>query len=108
MRTCCKKLLTTLICCLLVLFMAARDSTRVFPTHWWAGMKNTKLQLLVHADNIKSGSRVALKPYTGVKITSVHTYQNPNYLTIYLDISKTALPGKLTFTFNSENAPVAQ
>ena len=108
MKTCCKKLLITVTCFLFVLCIAAQDSLNVYPTHWWVGMKNTKLQLLVHAGNIKSGSRVILKPYTGVKITSIHTYQNPNYLTIYLDISKTALPGKLTFTFNSENAPVAR
>jgi glycosidase len=64
-------------------------------------MKNTKLQLLVHASNIKAARQVVLKPYAGVKMTNVSTFTNPNYLTIYLDISKTAAPGQLTFTFNN-------
>ena len=108
MKTCCKKLLLNFSFCLLVVWGIAQDSVQVYPTHWWVGMKNPKLQLLVHAPNIQSKKRVTLKPYAGVKLTSIHTFQNPNYLTIYLDISATAAPGKLTFTFNSDNAPIAQ
>ncbi|OQP41000.1 alpha-amylase [Niastella yeongjuensis] len=105
---CCRKLLVLISCCLLVLETWAVDSLKVYPTHWWTGMKNTKLQLLVHATNIKSAGRVALKPYAGVKMTSVSTYANPNYLTIYLDIGKTTAPGLLTFTFHNTTAVVAQ
>src|SRR4051794_6644507 len=102
MKTCCRKLLTIVTYCSLVLQIAAQDSLKVYPTHWWVGMKNTKLQLLVRAPHIASGRGVVLEPYAGVKLTSVHTYKNPNYLTLYLDINQTAAPGKLTFTFNSD------
>jgi glycosidase len=108
MKIYCKELLGIVTCCLLVLQVAAQDSLRAYPTHWWAGMKNTKLQLLIHAENIKKGRRVFLKPYAGVTLTSVHTYQNPNYLTIYLEISRTAQPGKLTLTFMNVDKPAAQ
>jgi hypothetical protein len=71
-------------------------------------MKNTKLQLLVHAGNIKTGRRVLLAPYMGVKLTSVQTYQNPNYLIINLEIGKTAKPGKLMLSFMSTDRQIAQ
>jgi neopullulanase len=105
---CFKRLLAAATFFLLVLNMWAQDSLSVYPTHWFTGMKNTKLQLLVHADNIKQARRVILKPYAGVKITSIHTHQNPNYLTIYLEISKSTAPGKLTFTFNNATTQVKQ
>ena len=74
---------------------------KVYPTHWWTGMKEQKLQLLIHAANIKSGHRVFMDAYPGVKLVKRHTFQNRNYLTIDLEINKTAKPGKLHFRFMS-------
>jgi glycosidase len=105
---CCRKFLIIISCCLLVSDVWGEDSLKAYPTHWWVGMKNTRLQLLVHAANIKTARRVVLKPYAGVKITSVSTHANPNYLTIYLDISKTTAPGQLNFTFNNNTTVVSQ
>jgi glycosidase len=105
MKICCKKLIAFCTFSLLFLLAAAQDTLRVFPANWWTGMHNPQLQLLVHAKNIKNGSHVSLKPYTGVKITSVHTFQNPNYLSINLNISSTAKPGNLLFTFQPAGAP---
>jgi hypothetical protein len=98
MKTCCKKLLITVTCYLLVVNIAAQDSLKVYPTHWWTGMKNTKLQLLVHGEDLKT-EIVFLEPYAGVKVTNVHTYQNPNYVTVSLDISHTTKAGKLELYF---------
>ena len=106
--SCCRKLLILIMGCLWVIDTWAADSLKVYPTHWWVGMKNTKLQLLVHANNIRSARQVVLKLYAGVKISSVSTYANPNYLTIYLDISKSTAPGQLNFTFNNTTTTVAQ
>jgi glycosidase len=106
MKICCKKLKLTASCILFLLFSfiaVARDSLRVFPGHWWAGMKNPKLQLLIYSKNIKSGNRVVLKPYNGVKVTGTHTFQNANYLAVDLQISQTAKPGNLSFTLGSGN-----
>ena len=107
MMICCRKLLILIIGCLWAMAARAEDSLKVYPTHWWVGMKNPKLQLLVHANNIKSARQVVLKPYAGVKMTSVSTFTNPNYLTIYLDVSKRAMPGQLTFTFHNTTTAVA-
>jgi glycosidase len=108
MKTCCKELFLFIITFLLVVHASAQDSLKVYPSHWWVGMKNTQLQLLVRAPDIRSARQVTLKPYAGVKLTSVHAYKNPNYLSIYLDISKTAAPGKLTFNFNNGATRVTQ
>ncbi|NVM75239.1 glycosidase [Duganella sp. SG902] len=67
------------------------------PPSWWAGMHNSKLQLMVH------GPRIAdLEPalsYPGVRIASVSRVENRNYLFIDLEIAPEAAPGKLELTF---------
>ena len=70
---------------------------RVEPMFWWVGMKNPKLQLIVHGDKI--AERTVKLNYTGVKLTQVHKVENPNYLFLDLDISATAKPGAFTISF---------
>ena len=83
-------------------------SQDVYPTHWWVGMKNPKVQLMVHSANIKSGYRVFLKKYPGVKITGSHTFESPNYITVDMEIDKTAKPGNLHLTFMSVDMQISQ
>ena len=45
-----------IIACLLIAFIAAlklsaQDSIGVYPTNWWVGMTNPKLQLMFHGRN---------------------------------------------------------
>ena len=80
----------------------------VYPTNWWTGMKNTNLQVLVRQDNIKSGHRVFLKPYAGVKLGKVTSFDNPNYLAIDITIAPSTKPGKLFFSFMSVDMQIAQ
>src|SRR5689334_19942887 len=108
MMTCCRRTFVLITCLLFILHVTAQDSLKVYPTHWFTGMKQTKLQLLVHSPNIRLARRVVLKPYPGVKLTSIQTHTNPNYLTIYLDIGKLAAPGNLNFTFNNGATPATQ
>jgi glycosidase len=70
---------------------------RVEPAFWWVGMKNPKLQLIVHGENIATRS-VKLK-YAGVKLTAVHKVENPNYLFLDLEIAPAAKPGSFTIYF---------
>jgi glycosidase len=56
------------------------------PMFWWAGMKNSDLQILVHAPAISD-----LTPKIeaqSVKLKQVVRTQNPNYLFLYLDIAQ--------------------
>jgi len=76
-----------------------------YPSHWWAGMKWNKLQIMVHgknvADNfpmIKMGPQ-GVKLATGVRLTKINRVENPNYIFLDLAIDAIAKPGKISFPF---------
>lgn len=75
----------------------AQQLERVEPMSWWVGMKNPKLQLLVHGNNIAT-LEVRLS-YPGVKLVQVHKVENPNYLFIDLEIANDAIAGKFPILF---------
>ncbi len=70
---------------------------RVEPAFWWVGMKNPKLQLIVHGEKI--AGRAAKLNYPGVKLVAVHKVENPNYLFLDLEVSQIAKPGAFTIAF---------
>ena len=59
---------------------------KIAPTFWWAGMKNTELQILLYGKNIAS-SEVSLSG-NQVILKEVVKQENPNYLLLYLDIAE--------------------
>ena len=73
------------------------DALRIEPPHWWVGMKNTSLQLMVH------GSRIAeLSPrvrHPGVRLVGTERTNNPNYLFLNLEVSRSAKPGAMEIAF---------
>ncbi|EAQ41125.2 glycoside hydrolase family 13 protein [Polaribacter sp. MED152] len=76
---------------------------RVEPTNWWVGMKNTKLQLLVHHPNISEYN--AEINYAGVTFkNATKTTKSNNYLFLDLEISETTTAGKFDITFKKENS----
>ncbi|PJJ52887.1 glycosidase [Hymenobacter chitinivorans DSM 11115] len=76
----------------------AAASTRIDPTFWWVGMKNPKLQLLVHSPGI-ADSKLSLAAYPGVTLEGTQKLESPNYLLVNLTISPEAKPGKLQLSF---------
>ena len=64
---------------------------KVAPTFWWAGMKNTELQVLLYGEDISS-SDVSLTS-SDVYLKEVVRQANSNYLILYLDL-KEARPQK--------------
>lgn len=82
--------------------LAQQASPRVEPSFWWVGMKNPKLQLLVHGDKI-SEYAVSLS-YPGIRLEKVNKVENPNYLFLDLDIGPATLPGKFSIHFNKKGA----
>lgn len=64
---------------------------KVAPTFWWAGMKNTELQVLLYGEDI-SFSDVSLTS-SDVYLKEVVRQANSNYLILYLDL-KEARPQK--------------
>jgi glycosidase len=73
-----------LLCCIAIALPAQSDTNlqRVEPPFWWAGMKNPRVQLLVHGKNIASTHPVIA--YQGVRIEQVIRVENPNYLFVNL------------------------
>ena len=74
----------------------------VYPTHWWVGMKNKNVQLLVH-NPATFGSKLAVSTaYSGVQVTGTTIFANRQYIAINLNIANTAKAG--AFTLNIKNA----
>lgn len=85
----------------------AQSGPDLYPTHWWAGMKNPALQLMVHQTGI--GKKIplmklpaaGLKLADGITLTGMHAVESPNYIFLDLVIDKAARPGMRTFSFPS-------
>lgn len=58
----------------------------IAPTNWWAGMKESQLQILLHGDNLAK-YQVSIKA-TDVTLLETVREENPNYLILYLDIKQ--------------------
>jgi glycosidase len=82
-----------ILCSLFSVFFSSLAQD-IYPTHWWAGMKNRKLQLMVHEEAIGNVNSVKTT-YPGVSIIRIHHTENKNYLFIDLNIASTAKPGKV-------------
>ncbi|MGL4293207.1 MAG: alpha-amylase family glycosyl hydrolase, partial [Bacteroidales bacterium] len=74
--------------------LSAMKVSKVEPTFWWSGMKNTRLQVLLYGEDIAQSEVTASD--SNVRITETVSLENPNYLLIYLDLKDTA-PSKFTF-----------
>ncbi|NEU08602.1 glycoside hydrolase family 13 protein [Flavihumibacter sp. R14] len=70
---------------------------RIEPAFWWAGMKNPKLQLIVHGANISS--REVQLTYHGVTLKNIHKVENPNYLFLDLELAPDVQAGKFNISF---------
>lgn len=92
---------------LLLLFsglILAQQPQHLEPPFWWAGMKHSELQLLVHGQDI--GYSTPEFNYNGVKLKQTIKVKNPNYLFLDLEISPEATPGSFTIYFMREGKQV--
>lgn len=70
---------------------SAIEVKKLEPAFWWAGMKNSELQVLLYGDQIgKCEVSITAKSAT---LKDIVKQENPNYLILYLDLSK-ATPEK--------------
>ena len=93
-----KKFFSLFILALCCMTSYATDIQRVDPPFWYAGMKNTELQIMFYGEKI-SESAFSMEKYDGVTVKEVCHVENPNYLFVYLDVSADAKPGTLNFNF---------
>lgn len=97
---------TNLICLFLLIASSALAQIpaleRIEPTNWWVGMKNNKLQLIVHGNQI--ATRNVTINYPGVNLLKVNKVENPNYLFLDLEISAATQPGTFPIRFEKKGA----
>lgn len=93
-----KKLLLPLLL-LLVVSAHAIDYYHTWPAHWWTGMKNNKLQLLLYGETIGDFKTVTIN-YPGVKLVKTTRFENKNYIAADLVIAASARPGKFKITLS--------
>ena len=92
---------TRLAALALALFsMAASAGSRVEriePASWWVGMKDDRVQLMLHGERI-AGLTPSIA-YPGVTLERVERVANPNYLYLDLRIAPDAKPGQVPIVF---------
>ncbi len=81
------------------MIMNAQSIKRIDPTDWYAGMKDSSLQLMVYGDGIKT-AEVSID-YPGVKIDSLVRLDSPNYLLVYLNLDGVQ-PGEMKINFRNK------
>ncbi len=56
---------------------------KTYPTHWWVGMKNPKVQVMLHGNAIANADEYTIN-YPGVKLEKINIVENANYLLLLL------------------------
>lgn len=79
------------------------DDTRVAPLHWWVGMNNPDLQILVYHKNI--GTTTPEIKHSGVTVREIHRVENPNYLFIDVTIDPNTPAGTFDMVFREQGKP---
>jgi neopullulanase len=80
---------------------AQQSGLSVYPTHWWTGMKDRNLQLLIYSKE----KRIAIDKLSvqsidpAIKIKKIHKVANRHYLILDLEIAAHAKPGKYMIRF---------
>jgi glycosidase len=63
---------------------------RIEPSHWWTGMKNRQLQILLHGQKLSECRASLPAGETEWKLTRTQATSNPDYLFLFFEISETA------------------
>lgn len=79
----------------------AQNNIDVYPLHWWTGMKNNKLQLMLHGSNI--GAALFSVNYPGVRLVKTSKAENANYVFLDLIIAPSAKAGRMVINYKNDN-----
>lgn len=75
------------------------DFYAVYPSHWWVGMKNQNLQLLIHGENVGMFTKVSFN-YPGVTLKKISKVESKNYLLVDVVVSPATKAGKIKMTLS--------
>ncbi len=99
-----RRMVALLIAFLILPASAAERIERIEPASWWTGMRDGRLQLMVHGEGVAE-----LEPairYPGVTLAGVERTANPNYLFMNLLIAPETSPGTLVIDFRRGDAVI--
>ncbi len=72
---------------------------QVYPTHWWVGMKNKSLQLMIHhPDGVPNNISVK---QNGIVVKKIFQPENKHYLFVDIELLPSAKPGTYDFFFSN-------
>jgi len=103
------KKLFTVSAFVLACIISVAQNIEAYPTHWWVGMKNPNLQIMLHADGIANKIPMIKMPETGMKIADgitlvqIERVENPNYIFLDVRLTKEAKRGTYNFTFGPKD-----
>lgn len=79
----------------------AAGITRVEPPHWWTGLNETRLQILIYGPSV--GEAEVSIDAAQVRSVSVDRVDNPNYVFLNLDLTESAQPGSIPITLTGSD-----
>jgi glycosidase len=105
-----RKIFLFIICVFAFNLGDAQLKANVYPTHWWVGMKNPRIQLMIHIDSADGKiiplNKLAFSSSTpDIKILKVFHPENQRYLFVDIEIAKNAKPQKVRFRFTGIQLP---
>lgn len=74
---------------------------RVEPPHWWVGMKNPDVQLMIHGERIAEWEFSSKDPF--VHVVDVQAQKNPNYAFVKLMVTPEAKAGEVELEMKKGN-----
>lgn len=84
------------IFCLYLFFTCSLLAQDIYPTHWWVGMKNPSLSLLLRGDGIGQVKAITTN-YPGITVKKITAFESKTYLQVDLSLSSAIKPGKAVF-----------
>lgn len=89
---------------LLLLTTTAIAQPKCYPTHWFAGFKETSLQLILQEKDLSAYTAASIQ-YPGVKLIKLRKLESQNYLLLDLRIDPTARPGAFRIELKGKGLP---
>lgn len=86
-------------------FLSFAESVRIDPAYWWVGMKNTRVELMVHFSGVGNSTGIKIE-HEGVVAEKLESLSNPNYLFVTLNIAPDTKPGKFLIYFNNPKGEI--
>lgn len=91
-----------LLLLILILPLAAlAQQPNLYPTNWWVGMKNNKVQILARSTDATFNKNTVTVHYPGLTLDKVTPLENGKYMAIDVTITSEAKPGTAVFEFKN-------